>query len=474
MKKTAVLTFIIYTFCILSACKTINNPSSPPNFIIIFADDLGYGDLGCYGHPTINTPHLDKMAAEGMRLTQFYMAASICTPSRAGLLTGKLPIRSGMCGKRGVLFPDSAGGLQDSETTIAEVLKAKNYATACIGKWHLGHLPQYLPTNHGFDYYFGIPYSNDMSPEQNNWKYAQAAFPPTPLIENIDVIESEPNQSNLTQRYTQKAIEFIKNNQQNPFFLYLPHTFPHTPLYVDEGNENRSKRGLYGDVVEVLDESVGQILVTLKDLQLAENTFVLFTSDNGPWGWAGINGGSQGLLKGKKGSPWEGGFRVPAIAWMPKTVPANTTSRAIATSMDLLPTFMAMAGIDTKNEEPLDGKNIITTFTENKAVQAEVFYYANHHFKAYRNGDWKIFINDPDPWNDEHTQEDMPLLFNINHDPSEVFNVADKHPAIVEKLTNLVEQHLQSVEIIPSQLDTIHPDYLATFKEFNPTFFDGD
>ena len=412
------------------------------------------------------------MAAEGMRLTQFYMAASICTPSRAGLLTGRLPIRTGMCGKRGVFFPDSASGLPDKEMTIAEALKAKDYATACIGKWHLGHLPQYLPTNHGFDYYFGIPYSNDMSPEQSNWNYAKAAFPPTPLIENTEIIESEPDQSTLTQRYTTKAIEFIKSNQDQPFFLFLPHTFPHVPLYVDDANTDRSKRGLYGDVVEVLDNSVGEILTTLKDLNIAENTFVLFTSDNGPWGWAGINGGSAGLLKGKKGSPWEGGFRVPAIAWMPKTIPANSTCSAIATSMDVLPTFLAMAGIEKETGLQLDGKNIFTTFTDQEEVQQEVFYYRNQHFAAYRNGEWKIFIHDPDPWNEEFSESDVPLLYNINQDPAEQFNVADTYPAIVERLTKQVNQHLATIEKVPSRLDSLQPEFISIFKKYNPGFFE--
>lgn len=439
----------------------------PPNFIIIFADDLGYGDLGCYGHPTIKTPNLDKMAQEGMKLTQFYVAASLCTPSRAGLLTGKLPIRNGMCGRRGVLFPDSGGGLPATEMTIARALQTKNYATACIGKWHLGHLPQYLPTNHGFDYYFGIPYSNDMSPEQSNWEYAKAAFPPTPLMENTNIIASEPDQSQLTKRYTEKAIDFINNNKNRPFFLYLPHTFPHVPLYVDAKNQNRSKRGLYGDVVEVLDWSVGQILTTLKEHNLAKNTFVLFTSDNGPWGWAGINGGSQGLLKGKKGSPWEGGYRVPAIAWMPETVPANQHSDAIATTLDLFPTFLNWGGIDSNKYDKTDGLDIRETFTKGTEIQDEVFYYRNKDFIAYRHKDWKIFLKDPNPWQEEYTEKDLPLLFNINEDPSEQFNLAKDYPDIISKMMDRADQHQQSVTPVVSQLDSILPDFRIVFEKYN-------
>lgn len=428
---------------------------SLPNFIIIFADDLGYGDLGCFGHPTIKTPNLDRMAQKGLKMTQFYVAASICTPSRAGLLTGKLPIRTGMCGKRGVLFPDSGGGLQTSEMTIAKALKRKNYQTACIGKWHLGHLAEYLPTKHGFDYYFGIPYSNDMSPAQSNWDYAKENFPPTPLIENDSIIEREPDQSQLTARYTEKAINFIKDNKDQAFFLYMPHTFPHIPLYIDSLHAGRSKRGIYGDVVEVLDLSVGKILSTLEEYHLEENTFVLFTSDNGPWGWAGINGGSQGLLKGKKGSPWEGGFRVPAIAQMPNTIPANTTSDAIVTALDIFPTLLHMAGIDISDFEKIDGKDISLTFTQQEEVQQEVYYYRNTDLVAYRKAAWKIFLKDPDPWNNEFVEKDLPLLFNLNEDPSEQFNLAKQFPNIVAELTQAATTHINTVEVVPSQLDSI-------------------
>lgn len=459
--------FSITSLFLFLLCNKEEEKESLPNFIIIFADDLGYGDLGCFGHPTIKTPNLDRMAQKGLKMTQFYVAASICTPSRAGLLTGKLPIRNGMCGKRGVLFPDSGGGLQTSETTIAKALKRKNYQTACIGKWHLGHLAEYLPTKHGFDYYFGIPYSNDMSPEQSNWDYAKENFPPTPLIENDSIIEREPDQSQLTARYTEKAVNFIKDNKDYPFFLYMPHTFPHIPLYIDSLNAGRSKRGIYGDVVEVLDSSVGKILNILEEYHLEENTFVLFTSDNGPWGWAGINGGSQGLLKGKKGSPWEGGFRVPAIAHMPNTIPANTTSDAIVTALDIFPTLLHMAGIDISDFEKIDGKDVSRTFTKQEEVQQEVFYYRNTDFVAYRKAAWKIFLEDPDPWNDEFMEKDLPLLFNLNEDPSEQFNLAEQYPNVVAELIQAATTHTNTVEIVPSQLDSILIDLLNSKQTKN-------
>ena len=257
-----------------------------PNIVILFADDLGYGDLGCYGHPSIRTPHLDRMAAQGMRSTQFYSAAEVCTPSRAALLTGRLPIRSGMAGDtRRVLFPDSPGGLQDSEITLAEALKEKGYATACIGKWHLGHRPQYLPTRHGFDHYFGLPYSNDMNSQRRG-------DPPVPLLRGEEIIEQPVTQETLTPRYTEEAVRFMREHQNEPFFVYLPYTFPHIPLHASDSFRGKSARGLYGDVVEEIDWSVGQILVALEELGLEENSLVFFHQRQ--WALAD-HGGARGL-----------------------------------------------------------------------------------------------------------------------------------------------------------------------------------
>ena len=438
----------------------------PPNFVVLFADDLGYGDLGSFGHPTIKTPHLDRLAREGLRLTQFYVAASLCTPSRAALMTGRLPIRNGMAGRRGVLFPDSSGGLPATETTIAEALKAHGYATATVGKWHLGHIPQYLPTAHGFDEYFGIPYSNDMRPE-NNWAYASENFPVLPLMEGTEVIERIYDQSRLTERYTQRAVEFIEANRSQPFFLYLPYTAPHVPLMVTPERAGTSKRGLYGDVVEEIDWSVGEIVAALERIGLAENTLVIFTSDNGPWGWAGLNGGSAGLLRGKKGSPWEGGFRVPAIVWMPGTVPANVTSDALGTTMDLLPTFLNMAGADASGYSSLDGIDITETFLEIRAVRDRVIYYRQEDFVAYRHGAWKLFVNNPNPWSDEFQDSDLPLLYNLEVDPSEAFNVAEDNPEVVARITALAAAHEDSVERVPSQLIGILPEFQEEYDRYH-------
>ena len=266
----------------LSSCSKVDRKTKP-NFIIIFADDLGYGDLGSYGHPTIKTPHLDQMASEGMRFTQFYVGSSICTPSRAALLTGKLPVQTGMYGKRSVLFPDNAGGLDPKEVTIASALKKNGYKTACIGKWHLGHLKKYMPLNHGFDSFYGIPYSNDMRPE-SKWDYARNNFPPLPFLDDYDTVGVSLDQGNFIEMFTQRSIDFLHQNKNNPFFLYLAHTAPHTPLVLTDENKDLSMRGAYGDVVEEIDRSVGNILKVLKELDIAKNTFVIFTSDNGPWG----------------------------------------------------------------------------------------------------------------------------------------------------------------------------------------------
>ncbi|MFQ5799591.1 MAG: sulfatase, partial [Bacteroidota bacterium] len=316
----------------------------PPNIIFIFTDDMGYGDIGCYGHPTIATPNLDRMATEGMKLTQFHVASSVCTPSRAGLLTGRLPIRSGLTR---VLIPQSTGGIPDEEITIAELLKGAGYATACIGKWHLGSKPKYLPLNHGFDYYFGIPYSNDMSPgtQPNNPLFKDQ--PPTPLIRNFTVTnpDKEPDQRYLTKWYTEEAIHFMQANAgKKPFFLYLAHTMPHVPLFVSEKFRGKSLRGLYGDVVEELDWSCGEILKTLRKLGIEDNTLVGFTSDNGPWLGKKLDGGSGGLFYEGKVSTWEGGYRVPAIFRWPGRIPAGVTTCAFATTMDLFATFTKLAG----------------------------------------------------------------------------------------------------------------------------------
>ena len=455
--------WIVFTFLILFSCEK-NEELKKPNFIIIFTDDLGYGDLGSYGHPTIKTPYLDQMAKEGMRFTQFYVGSSICTPSRAALLTGKLPVQTGMYGKRSVLFPDNAGGLDPKEITIASALKKNGYRTACIGKWHLGHLKKYMPLNHGFDSFYGIPYSNDMRPE-GKWDYARDNFPPLPFLDDHDTIGVSLDQGNFIEMFTQKSVDFLHQNKNNPFFLYLAHTAPHTPLVLTDENKDLSMRGAYGDVVEEIDRSVGKILKTLKDLKIAENTFVIFTSDNGPWGWANINGGSSGLLKGNKGSVYEGGYRVPAIAWMPGRIPEVTTT-ALASTLDFFPTLVSLAGGEYEKKS-LDGVDIRKTFFENSNVRTDIHYYRQDTLIALRHKEWKMYIKDPNPWDDGPTQKDMPLLYNIEHDPSEKYDIAKDNQKIVSMLEDLSLNHIESTRRAPSQYEKILPSYQAAYDENN-------
>jgi len=429
-----------------------------PNFIVIFCDDLGYGDIGCYGNPTIVTPNIDRMACEGMKLTQFYAGAAISTPSRSSLMTGRLPVRNGMYGdKAGVLFPNSKSGLGQDEVTIAKVLKENGYSTGCVGKWHLGAFSPYLPTDHGFDFYFGIPYSNDMSPTQNKGRHAQN-YPPTPLILGNQQIEAEPDQGELTRRYTEQATDFIKKNKNESFFLYFAHTFPHIPLYTNARFEGTSKRGLYGDVVQEIDWSVGEILRTLRENGLDENTFVIFTSDNGPWLTELENGGSAGPLKDGKGTWWEGGFRVPAIIRMPGKV-APSINDDIMTSMDLFPTFLSMANIGTPNTITLDGVNQSGMLFEEKAsARDEVFYWWGSELMAVRKGAWKYYfktISDQYLRTVKIEVPGEPLLYNLETDISEKFNKAADHPEIVQSLIQLAERHKQGMVIKPSVCDQI-------------------
>lgn len=442
---------------------------APQNFVVIFADDLGYGDLGCYGHPTIRTPHLDRMAAEGVRFTQFYSAAEVCTPSRAALLTGRLPPRSGMCSdNRRVFFHNSSDGLPAEEITIARLLKPHGYATACIGKWHLGHLPQFLPTAHGFDTYFGIPYSNDMDRVAGVGPNGREAFLQpkpeywnVPLMRDEQIIERPADQTTITRRYTEEATQFIRAHKAEPFFVYLPHTMSHVPLFRSKAFVDHSRRGLYGDVVEELDWSVGQILQTLRDEGLAENTLVWFTADNGPWLIFGDHGGSAGLLKDGKGSTWEGGMRVPGIAWQPGRIPGGRDSTELASTLDFLPTFAAMAGVAPPTDRKLDGYDLSGLLVKDEpSPRKSMFYYRGPRLMAVRHGPWKAHFMTQAGYGPEakNTQtHDPPLLYHLEQDPSERENRSATQPEVLAEIKQIVAEHQAGMEIPPTRLDAVLP-----------------
>ncbi|MBI3910966.1 MAG: sulfatase [Armatimonadetes bacterium] len=389
---------------------------SQPNIVLIFADDLGYGDLGCYGSPTIRTPHLDRLAREGVRFTDFYAAAPVCTPSRAALLTGRYPTRTGLTR---ILNPRSQDGIDADEITLAEVLRPLGYATACIGKWHLGHQPQYLPNQHGFDYFFGLPYSNDMVP--------------TPLMRNGEVIEEPAEQDTLTRRYTEEAVAFIQRHSERPFFLYLPHSMPHVPLHASEAFRGRSPRGLYGDVVEEIDWSTGEILATLRELGREQDTLVVFTSDNGPWLIKGNDAGSAGHLRDGKGTVWEGGMREPMIACWPGVIPAGRVCRQWASTLDLFTTLLVAAGGQKPRDRIVDGRDITPLLTGTGAMpRADAFhpffYHRAEQLEAVRVGNWKLHVG-----RDLRPLE-QPELYDLAADPEEQHDLAAAYPEEVQAL----------------------------------------
>lgn len=445
------------------AAETTSAPR--PNIIVILADDLGWGDLGCYGHPSIRTPNLDRMASQGLRFTDFYSAGEVCTPSRAALMTGRYPIRSGMCDDRHrVLRRDAAGGLPASEITLAQALRQGGYATACIGKWHLGNFmndPAHHPRRHGFDFYYGLPHSNDMNP-------APAAPPgatqrldqdpewwAAPLFRNEELIEQPADQTTLTRRYTEQALQFIQEHRRGRFFLYLAHTFPHVPLFASGKFKGRSRRGLYGDVVEEVDWSVGQVLEELRRDGLDRNTFVFFTSDNGPWLIQGEAGGSAGPLRDGKGSTWEGGMREPGIAWWPGRVPAGVVTHELACTMDLFTTSLKLAGLSVPGDRVVDGMDISSVLFGKGASPRDVFfYYRGTQLYAARKGSYKAhFVTRSGYGPDAPAPHDPPLLFQLGADPGERFNVADQHPDVVADIDREVQRHRATVQPVKDQLE---------------------
>lgn len=419
-----------------------------PNILVIFCDDLGYGDLGVYGHPTIRTPNLDRMAMEGQKWTSFYAAASVCTPSRAGIMTGRLPVRSGMASdRRRVLFPDSANGLPQSEITIARAVKAVGYKTACIGKWHLGHLPKYLPTSHGFDYYFGIPYSNDM--DKIKAMSIEEQMDPdiqeynVPLMRNEEIIERPADQNTITKRYTEETIQFITANKGRPWFVYLAHSMVHIPLFASKESRDKSPRGLFGDVVEEIDAGIGKILRALRETGQDINTLIVFTSDNGPWLIFREHSGTAGLLRDGKGTTWEGGMREPTIFYWPGRVkPATVTD--VGSTLDLFATIAHLSGAQVPSDRVMDSYDLAPTlFNGQSSPRREMFYYRGQQLFAVRLGAYKAhFVTMTEYQKDNDRREhNPPLLFNLDHDPGENYECGAKHPEVLEAIRKLVDQH---------------------------------
>jgi arylsulfatase len=390
---------------------------------MIYADDLGYGDLGCYGSK-IRTPNLDRVAAEGVRFTHFLSANPVCSPSRAALMTGRYPTRAGV---PRVLFPNDKEGLPDSEATLAHLLKAKNYKTMCVGKWHLGHLPHYLPTNRGFDEYYGIPYSNDMDPPVVLHSTQKA----------VETVEQRATLETLTPRYTDQAVRFIDRSKDSPFFLYMPHTYPHIPLAASSRFKGKSPQGIYGDVVEELDWSVGEVLGALKKHNLERDTLIMFSSDNGPWYL-----GSPGKLRGRKGTTYEGGVREPFLARMPGRIPAGRVCNGLASMMDVVPTVAKLTDVPLKN--PVDGVDIwpLLSGQKQELEREAILYFDNVHVQCARLGRWKLHVArynsqvySPAP---AGGRVNLPLkepeLYDVVNDPDESYDVAPEHPEIVRDL----------------------------------------
>jgi arylsulfatase A-like enzyme len=426
-----------------------------PNFVIIFADDQGYGDLGCFGSTTIQTPHIDRMAAEGRRMTNFMVASPVCTPSRAALLTGCYPKRVGM--HQHVLFPSSSKGLNPSEHTIADHLKDQGYATACFGKWHLGHHPETLPQQNGFDTYFGIPYSNDMNhpdnkgkprvPSDELWKNQETAVTlwNTPLMENETIVELPVDQRTVTRRYTDRAIEFVTANKDKPFFLYLPHSMPHIPLYVPEDAYDPDPQNAYTCVIEHIDAEVGRLMDTIRELDLSKETYVIYTSDNGPWLQFKNHGGSAGPLRAGKGTTFEGGQRVPCVVWGPGRVPAGTTCNELVGTIDLLPTIAALTDTELPADRKIDGMDVsgLLLGSREQSPREEYLHYTSRgQIEGIRRGKWKLLVKRTSPPRNRPDAKLPPpeiLLFDLSQDIGEQNNLAAEHPELVASLRSRME-----------------------------------
>ena len=439
MKRTRLLTLAVLLLTPLAALPAAETKPAKPNIVVILIDDMGYGDIGPYGSKLNRTPHLDRMAAEGMKLTSFY-AAPVCTPSRAQMMTGCYAKRVSL---PDVIFPSCPIGISAKEHTVAELLKQQGYATTCVGKWHLGDQPEFLPTRHGFDHYLGLPYSNDMGGTGKPGPLGNVR-PPLPLVRDSRVIEAPADQDTLTARYTEEAVKFITTNKDRPFFLYLPHTAVHVPLHPGERFKGKSANGAYGDWVEEVDWSVGRVLDTLRKLELSDHTLVLFTSDNGPWLMMGKNGGVAGPLHGGKGTTWEGGMREPTIAWWPGKITAASVCDAPLSEIDVLPTVVKLAGGAVPTDHVIDGRDIwplLCGQTKDSPHDA-LFYFNGKQLQAVRSGPWKLAITAQGTGLPKGAAQPVkhagPRLYNLDSDIGEVSDVAAQHPDIVARLQGFV------------------------------------
>lgn len=430
---------LAFLFLVVILAASASQAAEKPNFVLIFIDDMGYGDIGPYGSTLNRTPNLDRMADEGMRFTSFY-AAPVCSASRAQLMTGCYAPRVSV---PGVFFPAGPKGLNPEERTVAEYLRELGYATTCIGKWHLGDQPEFLPTNQGFDHYFGIPYSNDM--QRNSLEDGRRVVPLLRDDKVADLLEDE-GQRRVTREYTQEAVKFIEENKEKPFFLYLPHTAMHVPLFPHEDFVGKSNNGTYGDWVEEVDWSVGQVLDTLRKLRLEENTLVVFTSDNGPWASRGEDGGVAGPLRGSKGCTLEGGVREPTIVWWPGRIEAGTACDAITGTTDILPTFVSLAGSKVRGDVKIDGHDISPLMLGQASESTRAwFYYQGTKLQAVRSGPWKLAVTPQSlgmgiKEKPEDLQGPGARLYNLDEEIGEVTNVAEQHPEVVARLQKLIDE----------------------------------
>ena len=446
--------FILFFFAFSCQEKEVSlSSASYPNIVYIFTDDLGYGDIGTFGATDIKTPHIDRMANEGIKFTSFLSASPVCSPSRAGLMTGRMPQRMGI---NSVFFPESFTGMDPEEITFAEILKEKGYQTAAVGKWHLGHMERFLPLNQGFDQYFGIPYSNDMES--------------VVYLRDNEVEDFNVDQTYTTQKYTEEALSFIDKASDSPFLLYLAHNQPHVPIYASPDFQGKSERGLYGDVIEEIDWSVGQILAKLEEKGILENTLIVFSSDNGPWLVMEDHGGSAGELREGKQYTFEGGVRVPTVAMWKGKIEAGQVYDDLATQMDWFPTFCKIVGAEIPKDREIDGKDLSAVlFGNGKREGNEFIYYMLSDQRGYREGDWKI----KRPYKGFGGSRGMKaveahdtLLFNIKNDPGETINLAKENPEKVSQMMRAMDLAVKQLGPLPeskmvrSASDNSHFKYL--------------